>query len=87
MPPDAIRPAPAAGDPGTLPPPAPYDPTTLERITVKIADLGNASWTDQHFTDDIQTRQYRSPEAIIGAKWGTPVDVWSASCMVRHSLS
>jgi serine/threonine-protein kinase SRPK3 len=45
--------------------------------------LGNASWTDLHFTNDIQTRQYRSPEAILGAKWNTAVDVWSASAMVR----
>lgn len=75
-----FRPAPVAGDPGTLPPNAPYDPNTLERITVKIADLGNASWTDLHFTNDIQTRQYRSPEAILGSKWHTEVDVWSASC-------
>lgn len=36
------RPAPVAGDPNTLPPNAPYDPASLERITVKIADLGNA---------------------------------------------
>lgn len=53
-----------------------------ERITVKIADLGNACWTDHHFTDDIQTRQYRCPEVILGAKWGTSADVWSAACVV-----
>lgn len=82
LPHNPMQPAPVAGDPTILPPPAPYDPSTLERITVKIADLGNASWTDLHFTNDIQTRQYRSPEAILGAKWGTPVDIWSASCMV-----
>lgn len=85
LPSDGMRPAPVAGDPGTLPPNAPYDPTSLERITVKIADLGNASWVDEHFTNDIQTRQYRSPEAILGAPWGPPVDVWSAACMVRLS--
>jgi serine/threonine-protein kinase SRPK3 len=84
LPPNPLQPAPVAGDPTTLPPPAPYDPSTLERITVKIADLGNASWTDLHFTNDIQTRQYRSPEAILGAKWGTSVDIWSASAMVSH---
>lgn len=83
LPRNPLQPAPAAGDPTVLPPPAPYDPSTLERITVKIADLGNASWTDLHFTNDIQTRQYRSPEAILGAKWGTSVDIWSASAMVR----
>lgn len=75
-------PAPAAGDPNTLPPPPPYDPSSLERITVKIADLGNACWTDHHFTNDIQTRQYRCPEVILGAKWGPSADVWSAAAMV-----
>jgi len=84
LPRDPLQPAIVAGDPNTLPPLAPYDPSTLERITVKIADLGNASWTDLHFTNDIQTRQYRSPEAILGAKWGTAVDIWSASAMVRR---
>jgi hypothetical protein len=29
-------------------------------LTVKIADLGNACWVHHHFTEDIQTRQYRS---------------------------
>ena len=57
LPIDPLRPAPLPGDPGTLPPNPPYDPNTLERVTVKIADLGNASWTDEHFTNDIQTRQ------------------------------
>jgi serine/threonine-protein kinase SRPK3 len=56
-------------------------------ITVKIADLGNASWVTNHFTDDIQTRQYRSPEAIIGAPWGRRVDIWSAGCMVSNTTT
>ncbi|GAA6012204.1 hypothetical protein JCM10207_002759 [Rhodosporidiobolus poonsookiae] len=87
LPHDPMQPAVVAGDPNTLPPAAPYDPSTLERITVKIADLGNASWTDLHFTNDIQTRQYRSPEAILGAKWGTAVDIWSASAMFFELLT
>ncbi|CAE6420269.1 unnamed protein product [Rhizoctonia solani] len=69
----------------TLPP---LDPAALsERITVKIADLGNACWTDHHFTDDIQTRQYRCPEVILGAKWGTSADVWSAACVIFELLT
>lgn len=67
--------------------PPPYDPTVLERITVKIADLGNACWTDHHFTNDIQTRQYRCPEAILGAKWGTTADCWSASALFFELLT
>ncbi|KAG6864396.1 hypothetical protein C0991_009885 [Blastosporella zonata] len=54
----------------------------VERITVKIADLGNATWTEHHFTDDIQTRQYRCPEVILGAKWGPSADIWSVACVV-----
>lgn len=77
--------APVAGDPNTLPPPFPYDPISLERITVKIADLGNACWVDHHFTNDIQTRQYRCPEIILGTRWNQSVDVWSAACLVCPS--
>ncbi|KAG2177981.1 hypothetical protein INT43_003234, partial [Umbelopsis isabellina] len=59
----------------------------FDEITVKIADLGNACWVDHHFTDDIQTRQYRSPEVIVGAKWGISADVWSLACMTFELLS
>lgn len=82
---DSHLPAPTAGDPTTLPPPFPYDPVSLERITVKIADLGNACWVDHHFTNDIQTRQYRAPEIILGTRWGPSVDIWSAACLVSTS--
>ena len=55
-----------------------------ETISVKIADLGNACWVNHHFTNDIQTRQYRSPEVILGSKWGASTDVWSMAAMVRR---
>ncbi|KAJ7761010.1 kinase-like protein [Mycena metata] len=58
-----------------------------DRITVKIADLGNATWTHHHFTDDIQTRQYRSPEVIVGAKWGTSADIWSVACVIFELIT
>jgi len=50
-------------------------------LQVKIADLGNACWEHHHFTEDIQTRQYRSLEVIIGAGYGPPADIWSTACM------
>ena len=59
--------------------------TAMDTISVKIADLGNACWVGHHFTNDIQTRQYRSPEVILGAKWGASTDVWSMAAMVRFS--
>ncbi|KAI1301119.1 serine/threonine protein kinase, CMGC group [Mortierella claussenii] len=60
---------------------------TPRTITVKIADLGNACWEDHHFTNDIQTRQYRSPEVILGAKWGPSTDVWSVACMAFELIT
>jgi len=49
---------------------------------VKLVDFGNACWRDQHFTEDIQTRQYRSPEVILGAGYDCPTDIWSLACVV-----
>ncbi|KAI0192767.1 kinase-like domain-containing protein [Astrocystis sublimbata] len=56
-------------------------------INVKIADLGNACWISHHFTNDIQTRQYRSPEVILGSKWGASTDVWSMAAMVFELIT
>lgn len=58
------------------------DPTfEVCEFDVKIADLGNACWVDRHFTEDIQTRQYRSLEVIIGAGYDCSADIWSTACM------
>ena len=86
--PDSEDPSPSAttdGEVNAAPPTFPYDPVSLERITVKIADLGNACWVDHHFTNDIQTRQYRCPEIILGTRWTASVDIWSAACLVSPS--
>ncbi|XP_055078053.1 SRSF protein kinase 1b isoform X3 [Periophthalmus magnuspinnatus] len=59
----------------------PLEPVNAEKLQVKIADLGNACWVHKHFTEDIQTRQYRSLEVLIGAGYSTPADIWSTACM------
>lgn len=51
-------------------------------IVSKVADLGNACHTFKHFTNDIQTRQYRSPEVIFGKNYDTSTDLWSLACVV-----
>ncbi|PPQ92670.1 hypothetical protein CVT25_013977 [Psilocybe cyanescens] len=67
---------PADGKP--LPPP----------ISVKIADLGNATPSKKHFTEDIQTRQYRAPEAILGRRdWDARADIWSVACVIFELLT
>ncbi|KAL6056281.1 Serine/threonine protein kinase, CMGC group [Balamuthia mandrillaris] len=59
-----------------------YLPSDPSFYNVKIVDFGNACWTHKHFTNDIQTRQYRSLEAILHASYSTPVDIWSTACMI-----
>lgn len=49
---------------------------------VKIVDFGNACWVDHHFTEEIQTRQYRAPEVILGCGYNTKADIWSFACLV-----
>ncbi|EMG50732.1 hypothetical protein G210_1317 [Candida maltosa Xu316] len=56
-------------------------------ISIKIADLGNATFVDHHFTDNIQTRQYRSPEVILRSKWDESVDIWSIGCILFELIT
>jgi serine/threonine-protein kinase SRPK3 len=58
-----------------------------ESVKVKIVDLGNACWTYKHFTDDIQTRQYRAPEVLLGASYDTSADMWSMACIVFELIT
>lgn len=34
------------------------------------------------FTDYVATRWYRSPELLLGAPYGKPVDIWSVGCIL-----
>ncbi|XP_024239585.1 SRSF protein kinase 2-like isoform X5 [Oncorhynchus tshawytscha] len=56
-------------------------PISLKKITVKIADLGSSCWVYKHFCEEIQTRQYRSLEVLLGSDYGPPADIWSVACM------
>uniref|UniRef100_A0A3B3HTP6 non-specific serine/threonine protein kinase n=1 Tax=Oryzias latipes TaxID=8090 RepID=A0A3B3HTP6_ORYLA len=54
---------------------------SLKEVTVKIADLGSSCWVYKHFCEEIQTRQYRSLEVLLGSECGPPADIWSVACM------
>ena len=84
-------PADAAADAGKKPP-TPKKPRAkgrgplppqedIDAMECRVVDLGNACWTYKQFTQDIQTRQYRCPEVILGSKYSTPADVWSVACI------
>ncbi|PIM97408.1 Serine/threonine protein kinase [Handroanthus impetiginosus] len=50
-------------------------------LKCKLVDFGNACWTYKQFTSDIQTRQYRCPEVVLGSKYSTSADMWSFACI------
>lgn len=56
-------------------------PEAHQELNVKIADLGNACWTYHHYTENIQTRQYRALEVLLGSHFDTAADIWSVACM------
>jgi serine/threonine protein kinase len=58
-----------------------------ENVRVKVVDLGNACWTHHHFSTKIQTRQYRSPEVILGVNYDTSSDLWSFACMIFELIT
>ena len=62
-------------------------PKIDEDVNLAIVDMGNGCWTHHHFTSQIQTRQYRSPETIIGVPYGPSADIWSLACMVFELLT
>ena len=63
------------------------DAEMLHNCRSVIVDLGNACWTHRHFSEDIQTRQYRAPEVLIGIKYDTSADIWSLGCMTFELLT
>lgn len=50
-------------------------------LRCKVVDFGNACWADQQLAEEIQTREYRAPEVILGAGYSFSVDMWSFACM------
>lgn len=62
-------------------------PKLTEDAILTIVDMGNGCWTHHHYTSEIQTRQYRSPETIIGVPYNTSADIWSLGCMVFELLT
>jgi serine/threonine-protein kinase SRPK3 len=71
-----------------IPDPFENDPDPYVReFKLKIADLGNACWTHHHFQPEIQTRQYRSPEVILGIYFNETADIWSFACMNYEMLT
>ena len=52
-----------------------------EAIKVKLADFGGALQVDEISPAIVGTSEYRSPELLLEAPYGTEIDVWAAACL------
>lgn len=51
---------------------------------IKVIDFGSACYDHQRVHSYIQSRFYRSPEVILGASYGVPIDMWSLGCILAE---
>ena len=57
------------------------------RSGIKVIDFGSSCYDHQRIYTYIQSRFYRAPEVILGAKYGMPIDIWSLGCILAELLT
>ncbi|XP_017768289.1 PREDICTED: dual specificity tyrosine-phosphorylation-regulated kinase 2 [Nicrophorus vespilloides] len=57
------------------------------RSGLKVIDFGSSCYEDQRVYTYIQSRFYRAPEVILGARYGMPIDMWSLGCILAELLT
>ncbi len=53
-------------------------------IIIKITDFGSSCFKNNTMFDYIQSRYYRAPEVMIGAKYSCEIDIWSIGCIAAE---
>lgn len=51
---------------------------------IRLIDFGGATFQDDHHSRIVNTRQYRSPEVMLGLGWSYPSDLWSVGCILAE---
>lgn len=57
------------------------------KLEIKIVDFGNSVLSSSSCNNEIQTREYRSPEVILGYRYSTSTDIWSFGCIAFEMLT
>jgi dual specificity tyrosine-phosphorylation-regulated kinase 2/3/4 len=57
------------------------------RSGIKVIDFGSSCYEHQRIYTYIQSRFYRAPEVILGAKYGMAIDMWSLGCILAELLT
>lgn len=54
------------------------------RSSIKVIDFGSSCFSNKRVHFYIQSRYYRSPEVILGGKYGPSIDMWSLGCILAE---
>ncbi|CAK8690156.1 unnamed protein product [Clavelina lepadiformis] len=57
------------------------------RSGIKVIDFGSSCYEHQRVYTYIQSRFYRAPEVILGARYGMSIDMWSFGCILAELLT
>ncbi|CAH0562727.1 unnamed protein product [Brassicogethes aeneus] len=57
------------------------------RSGLKVIDFGSSCFVHNRVFTYIQSRFYRAPEVILGARYGMPIDMWSLGCILAELLT
>lgn len=58
-----------------------------DRTGIKVIDFGSSCFDSEKVHTYIQSRYYRSPEVMMGAEYGTAIDMWSLGCILVELLT
>lgn len=64
--------------------PSPYRVPKFNAI--RLIDFGGATFERDRHARIINTRQYRSPEVLLGLGWSYPSDIWGVGCILAELL-
>ena len=58
----------------------------LLSLSLQVIDFGSSCYEHQRVYTYIQSRFYRAPEVILGARYGMPIDIWSLGCILAGTF-
>jgi len=53
----------------------------------QVIDFGSSCYDNQRIYTYIQSRFYRSPEVILGCRYGLAIDMWSLGCILGELIT
>ncbi|CAH2355312.1 hypothetical protein CLIB1423_24S00848 [[Candida] railenensis] len=57
---------------------------SMDTLSIKIIDFGSSCFKNEISYSYIQSRYYRAPEVVLGARYEEKIDIWSFGCVLAE---